>query len=330
MISPAPTTRYASSLPITATFAALWFVLTTLPIASNADANAMTIKLVEVAPGLHVFAARHSEANAQNMGAMGNAAVVIGADAVAVIDTGGSRRFGEQLLSAILELTDRPIRFVINTHVHPDHVLGNAAFASPGVKFVGHHKLPRAMAQRGPFYLESFARLVGPSFAGTTLVAPDVTVSDKMTIDLGQRLLTLTAYQSAHTDNDLSVFDHATGTLIAGDLVFMERLPVVDASLLGWVTVGEQLRSQTAMAGTPMRHVVPGHGPAIAKWPDALIDQQRYLKRLLTDTRNAVARDTGITAALREVAPEERNKWLLFDAHHPRNVTASYAELEWE
>ena len=72
------------------------------------------------------------------------------------------------------------------------------------------------------------------------------------------------------------------------------------------------------------------HGPASAPWPDALDDQQRYLEALLADTRAAVARGIGIRAAVEVVATGERNRWLLFEDNHPRNVTASYAELEWE
>lgn len=300
-------------------------VLLLAPVAAGrADAPPV---LTPVADGVYVHVGPHGEASEHNLGAFANVGVIVGERSVAVIDTGGSRRFGERLRAAIRGITDLPVSHVINTHVHPDHVLGNAAFSGAGARFVGHHKLPQALARRAPFYLDSFARLVGPAFEGTRAVAPDLLVEDTLEIDLGGRRLTLTAYPTAHTDNDLSVLDHESGTLFAGDLLFMERLPVVDGSLRGWLAVLARLRAEPAGA---VRQVVPGHGPASAPWPAALDDEERYLRLLLEDTRAAVARDAGIEAAIRAVAPGERGQWLLFDDNHPRNVTASYTELEWE
>ena len=288
------------------------------------------VALQRIARGVYVYVGPHGEASPENFGSVANVAVIVGHDTVAVVDTGGSRSFGDRLLASIRRITDRPISHVINTHVHPDHILGNAAFAALGARIVGHHKLPRAMALRAPFYLENFSRLLGPAFAGTRLVPPDVLVESWLDIDLGGRRLTVLAHPTAHTDNDLSVFDHATGTLFSGDLLFMERLPVVDGSLRGWFAVMQGLDRAGGPGATPIQRVVPGHGPASAPWPSALASQRRYLAALLRDTRAAVARGDGIQAAIDKVAPKERLGWLLHGDNHPRNVTSSYAELEWE
>ena len=287
-------------------------------------AGAEPLQLQKVAEGIHVHVGPHEEATPRNLGSVGNAGVVIGAHSVAVIDTGGSPEFGRRLRASIEALTDLPIAWVIYTHAHPDHVFGSTAFDDGTVTFAGHHKLGRALAVRSPFYLDAFARLVGDAFEGARVIAPSMEVSDETRIDLGDRVLVLTPWRTAHTDNDLTVLDLRTGTLFAGDLVFLERLPVVDGSLKGWLEVISELRR------VPAVQVVPGHGPASAAWPEALDAEERYLRALLRDVRREVAAGGRIEAAIERVAPEERGRWVGFDLNHPRNVTASFTEIEWE
>ena len=282
------------------------------------------LRLEEVAEGVHIYTGPHDDASPRNLGAIGNAGVVIGRNSVAVIDTGGSPEFGRRLRASVEALTGLPVAWVINTHAHPDHVFGSTAFDEDGTTFAGHLKLGRALAVRGPFYLDAFERLVGEAFEGARVIVPSVEVADETRIDLGDRVLVLTAWQTAHTDNDLTVLDLRTGTLFSGDLVFVDRLPVVDGSLKGWLDVISDLRR------VPAARVVPGHGPASAAWPEALDAQERYLRALLRDVRREIAAGSRIETAIGRVAPEERERWVAFDGNHARNVTASFTELEWE
>jgi glyoxylase-like metal-dependent hydrolase (beta-lactamase superfamily II) len=160
--------------------------------------------------------------------------------------------------------------------------------------------------------------------AGAKIIAPTQTVEDDARIDLGGRIVTLKAWEAAHTDNDLTVLDQTSGTLFAGDLVVAQHVPVLDGSIRGWMAAMEKL------AQIPARHVIPGHGPVLDDWPGALRDQRRYLEHLTRDVRTLVARGAPITTAAQRAAEDEKDRWRLFEEYNARNATAAFAELEWE
>ena len=297
--------------------------LAMLATATAPRAQQQQLPVSSIADGVFVHNGQTAQMTRENDGAIANVGFIVGEDAVAVIDTGGSLREGRQLMAAIRARTGKPIRYVINTHGHPDHVFGNATFVQDGTTFVGHTNLPRALATRGQFYLDAFRRTMGDQLIDeVSIVPPTLLVSGTLNLDLGARTLVLRAWPAAHSDCDLTVFDEKTGTLFAGDLVFLVHTPVLDGSIRGWLNALDEL------GVLPAQRVVPGHGP-VSGWPAALADERRYLQTLASDVRGLVARGEPIAAA-RTAAGSERSRWELFDDFNTRNATAAFSEIEWE
>jgi quinoprotein relay system zinc metallohydrolase 2 len=281
-------------------------------------------KVEEVASGIFVHAGQIAERGPSNMGDQANIGFIRGSRCVAVIDTGGSIAVGQQLRTAIKRRTSLPICYVINTHVHPDHVFGNAAFKQDEVTFVGHSRLPKAMAVRAQNYSRSLVRDLGETVLGSTMIPPKTLVEDKLTLDLGDRKIELRAYPIGHSDTDVTVWDEQTGTLWLADLLFLDHTPAIDGSVLGWLAVTDELKKSLA------KRVVPGHGPTSVDWPKGLEAQEAYLRLIVREVRSALKKRRTLEQAVDEVGLSEASKWREFDNFHRRNVTTSYVELEWE
>lgn len=278
---------------------------------------------IEVAPGIHFRRGIDEDANPANNDAIANIGFVVGRDAIAVVDPGGSLDDGRRLRARIREVSSLPIRHVIMTHGHPDHVFGAGAFVEDRPQFVGHARLPNAMAQRGDYYRAVLETILGKGRAGPVIM-PTRLVADRDVIDLGGRELQLIAHAVAHSDCDVSVFEPAGGTLLAGDLLFVERVPAFDGRLKGWQ--GEL----ATLKALPAKRAVPGHGPVSVNWPSGAADLERYLGVMLRDTRLAVKRGLDISDAVATVGRSERGRWKLFDDYQGHNVTQAFKEVEWE
>jgi len=289
---------------------------------SRAGGDAYAVE--NVGGGVYVHHGMHLDIDDGYQGDICNTSFIVGSKGVAVIDTGGSLKVGKQLREAIRKITPLPVLYVINTHVHPDHIYGNAAFLADKPEFIGHDKLATVMELRREQYAKLNARLLGEDAKGSELVKPTIAVKTTLELDLGDRMLMLTAHPVAHTNTDLSAMDSKSSTLFTGDLLFIERTPTLEGDIKGLIAELEKLKS------SPAKQIVPGHGPVAKDWIAAINDEQRYLNALLTDIRASIKIGESMEKAMDTAAANEKDKWKLFNIANRRNVNTVYPALEWE
>jgi quinoprotein relay system zinc metallohydrolase 2 len=285
---------------------------------------AAPLPMIRLGAGAYAYRGDDNVATRANGGAIANIGFIVGTRCVAVIDTGGTLAEGRALRAAIRKVTPLPVCYVINTHMHPDHIFGNAAFTADHPQFVGSATLGEAEASHAESYLRVLKRELGPLAQGSIIVSPTHTVSGSEALDLGHRMLRLQTWKTAHTNNDLTVYDEASGMLWTGDLLFVGCIPVIDGSVLGW------LDDIAALRALNPRRMVPGHGALDRPWRPALAAEEQYLASLVRDVRAALKQGQTMQQAVDTIGLGERNRWRLYDIYHRRNVTTAYAELEWE
>ncbi|MFC5998745.1 MBL fold metallo-hydrolase [Quadrisphaera sp. GCM10027208] len=208
-----------------------------------------------------------------------NATVVLGDDSCLVVDTRATLAQGRRLADAVRRLTAAPWT-VACTHDHFDHWYGNAAFAGPGVRVLGHEagRFDDAGRADAVAYLRGDGDPVAAAQAASTpLVPPTDRVAARTRLELGGRHVLLVYHGRGHTDHDLLVEVPDAGVLVAGDLVEVCADPAMDdAYPLEWpVTLA---RALAGAAGRPPRTVVPGHGDVVGA--EVADDQRADLQRL--------------------------------------------------
>ncbi|MDP2007456.1 MAG: MBL fold metallo-hydrolase [Rubrivivax sp.] len=212
----------------------------------------------EVAPSVWFVQGEAALGSAANRNFISNAAFIVTEAGVVVIDALGSPALAEEMLRAIRQVTPQPVRYVIVTHYHADHIYGLQAFKAAGATVVAHRGareyLSSDTAQRR---LEASREELAPWIDGkTVLVAADRWVEGDTVIELGSERFHIRHAGPAHTPEDLVVHAERAQVLFAGDLVFRGRIPFVgQADSRGWIgALGGLIALQP-------RLIVPGHGP---------------------------------------------------------------------
>lgn len=205
-----------------------------------------------VAEGLWLLRGDDGGIAMANGGAIANIAILATDIGAVLVDAGPSHRYGEQLAALARKLTGRPVARVYLTHLHPDHSFGSSAFA-PGIVASTASVAAEVKGDAAGFSTGMY-RLLGDWMRGTEVGEPLLRVTPGAETIGGRTLRLLTL--AGHSASDLAILDEATGTLIAGDLVFHDRAPSTPhADLAVW------RRSLDTLAGLGHARVIPGHGP---------------------------------------------------------------------
>ena len=299
----------------------LHVVLPTLVLLSFAHAGASTdygLKPIEIAPDTYLFQGRPEHFTTRNGGNIANIAAIATRDGVVLIDTGPSKRYGEQLKAALATISDKPVILVLNTHLHPDHFLGNQAFRDASIAAL--EGTIHGIRRDGNDFADNAYQLIGPWMLGTEVMPPNQVLEPGVR-DIGGHRLRFLALRG-HSNADLAVFDETTGVLFTGDLVFYQRsLTTPHAHIPDW------LQSLDTLQALAAKLVVPGHGPAHGG--NAGIEQtRRHLLWLDAHLKNAA--QLGLDEA--EVLYLSLPKWLrtlaVGQEEYRRSVSHLYGEQE--
>lgn len=237
-----------------------------LPLPAAGQARRYGLAPREVAAGVWMIEGEREVFAEANGGAIVNVALIETGTGALVVDTGSSLLMGAEI-RAFAEERLGGVAAVVNTHQHPDHWFGNAAFADRPILALG--ATTAACRANGPGYADSLYDILGGWMAGTEPTPPNREAAPGA-LTIGGRTLRLMAF-SGHTVADLALLDETSGVLVAGDLLFLDRAPSLpDADFAAW------LAALDALAAVEAAGALPGHGP-FRRSNEALAQTRAYL-----------------------------------------------------
>lgn len=303
-----PLQRFRFSLRL-----ALFSLFLAAPLVKASDFN-YHLSAQAVADDVHAFIGRTEDFSTANGGNIVNTAFIVAPAGLIVIDSGPSLRYGEQMRRAMLTVSERPLALLINTHHHPDHFLGNQAFAGTPIS-----ALPATIdgiASEGNAFAENLFRLTGDWMKGTEVLAPTQALSTGTREIAGRRLRLIGL--NGHTGSDLAIYDERSGVLFTGDLVFNGRAPTTPhADVTHWLTALDALEAITREAG--FSALLPGHG-AVSRDAAPIHQTRAWLRWLQTSMQQAAHDGLDMNEVLALPLPAEFAEWPVAASEFRRSV----------
>ena len=255
-----------------------------------------------------------------NNGNMSNSCFVNVGSSYIVIDSGPTYSYAFQAYEEMKKIKNLPISYVINTHVHDDHWLGNSYYSELGVTIVGSS----GFSSETRVETTRMQKRISPeAFLKTTQIYPLVLVENEKFLDFnGVKVHLINVNKKAHTEADLLVYIPKYKTIFVGDLVFNDRLPSIrDGSLSGWIEVLDEIRAMD------VDFIIGGHGKVVDR---TSIDMTyNYIKTLHTQVAKLLEDGEDIADVVNSVVMEEYKEINFYDSMHRQNVEIAYRMLEW-
>ncbi len=277
-----------------------------------------------VAPDVYVVEGANADFSPANGCNIINTGFIVTDAGVLVVNTGPSRRYGEQLRALIARTTPKPVVAVVQLNLHPDYFLGNQAFTD--VPRWATAATIAGIRRESAAYETNLYRLCGDWMKGTETLAPDRELDTQVQAGrwtLGSRTLELVALQG-HTASDLVLIDRSRGVAFVGGLVFARRVPTTPhADVATWLKSLDQLQPLLPAA------VVPSHGPVHADG-SGLAGTRAFLQWLDGHFRQAAQAGWEMNELLRAPVPAPFNTWAAIDTEYVRNVAHLYPRYERE
>ena len=296
------------------------FFLLVFSATAQAGKLAYDLKPQKIADGVYVFIGSTDHFSTKNGGNIVNTGFIVAPHGVIVIDSGPSLAYGKAMRRAIGTVTDKPIIRVVNTHDHPDHFLGNMAYAD--VPIIALPATIDIIRNDGNIVAEGMYATVGDWMRGTEVVVPKQQAKDGDIMIAGRQLKFLAL--DGHTAGDLAVLDKQTGVLFAGDLTFLKRTPTFpSATIPRWRNALKTLRK------TKYTSMVPGHGPVV-KTHQAIDETLAYMNWLDKTLREGVEQGSDMNEVMATDIPEPHNGWSVAREEFIRSVTHMYPKYEAE
>mgnify|MGYP006369907871 FL=1 len=295
-----------------------------LPAAAADNSNA-AVRARSVVPNVWFVQGEAAMGSSANRNFISNAAFVVTDEGVVVIDALGSPALAEELIAEIRRVTSKPIRYVIVTHYHADHIYGLQAFKAAGATIVAHQAGREYLgSDTARLRLEASRQDLFPWIDDKTQVlAADRWLDQDTTLRLGGHDFQVRHVGPAHTTEDLAVFVPQLGVLFAGDLVFQGRIPFV-----GQADSRQWIASLTQLLDIKARVVVPGHGPVSTDPAADLTLTRDYLVHLRKSMGDAARDLEPFDEAYAKTDWSRFEKMPLFKAVNRMNAYNTYLLME--
>ena len=256
-----------------------------------------------------------------NNGNMSNSCFVDMGKSYLVIDSGPTYQYAREAYSKIQQQKKLPISYVIDTHTHDDHWLGNGFYKSKGATLVGSiafKELPILDITRMQ------RRISKEAYKGTQQVIPTVFVDGETTLYFGNKKVIITSVNhKVHTNSDLLIYIPSKRILFAGDIVFNGRLPSLrDGDISGWIKILEKIKKMN------VDYIVGGHGKLYTK--NAVDFTYEYLTTLKKEILKHIENGDEIGDTVNAIRMLKYKNIPFYDSIHKQNIETAYRTLEWE